>query len=584
MVTIIRCLSVLGIVLFGGSFCEKCFADSDLQSVVQKDSTKKDGIHREFRIDKQYLHLPVKNGAPKRYVDILVGGKTVREFEIELPAVSEKPDFWVFLDVAEFKNKTLTVQLVDANNADPNVFSSLTLDGQIKGSETMYHEKLRPQFHFTSRRGWNNDTNGLVYYNGEYHLFYQHNPYGWKWGNMTWGHAVSKDLVHWTELPDALHPDELGTVFSGSAVVDWGNTSGFQTGEEKVLVCMYTSAGGTNVWSKGKPFTQSIAYSNDRGRTWSKYENNPVLGHIAGENRDPKIIWNDQKNEWVMALFLDGTTYSLHTSPDLRKWKKICDVNLLGCSECPDFFPLAVDGDSKKMKWVFWAANGKYVLGDFDGNTFRQTSEIIPYYTGSCAYAGQTWSDIPASDGRRIHCAWMRQDMQGMPFNQMLTFPVVLKLRTTKQDGIRIFTEPVQEIERLHSKSYVFDETSLSKDSEQINKINPELLHVRSEFLINDGTCGFNLNGVDVIYNAKTKELGCSNLTAKLNSIDGKIRLEILVDRASIEIWANDGLVYMPVSQVLVNNKKSISIIRTGDAKVNKVEIFELKSAWNKAI
>ncbi|MFH1371743.1 MAG: glycoside hydrolase family 32 protein [Planctomycetota bacterium] len=558
----------------------KCFGDSGLQSAAQKDSIKKDDIHRELRINKRYLNMPVKNGASKRCVDICLDGKKVRQFEIELPAMSEKPDFWIFLDVAEFKNKILTVQLLDANNVDPNVLSSLTLDDQIKGSETMYHEKLRPQFHFTSRRGWNNDTNGLVYYNGEYHLFYQHNPYGSKWGNMTWGHAVSKDLVHWTELSDALHPDELGTIFSGSAVVDWKNTSGFQTGSEKALVCAYTSAGGTNVWSEGKPFTQSIAYSNDNGRTWSKYENNPVLGHIVGGNRDPKVIWNDQKNEWVMALFLDGTTYCLLTSPDLKKWKRICDINMPGCSECPDFFPLAVDGDSTKMKWVFWTASGKYVLGDFDGNAFMKTSEIIPCYAiGSNVYAGQTWSDIPASDGRRIHCAWMQQEMPGMPFNQMLTFPVELTLRTT-QEGIRIFTEPVKEIKRLHDKAYVFDETSLVKDSKQIEEINSELMHIRGEFLINDGTCGFSLNGVNLVYNSKTQELGCLNLHAKLNPVNGKIQLEILIDRTSLEIFANDGLVYMPIGRLLVKNKKSISIIRTGDTKVNKVEIFELKSAW----
>jgi fructan beta-fructosidase len=574
MVAILKGLSVLGIVLFVGYFCERCFGDSGLQSVAQKD-----GIHREFQINKQYLHMPVKSGLPRRWVNILVDGKIVREFNIELPAASETPDFWIFLDVSEFKNKSLTVKLLDANNVNLGILASLFLDDQIKNSKTIYHEKLRPQFHFTSRRGWNNDTNGLIYYKGEYHLFYQHNPYGCPHDNMTWGHAVSKDMVHWTELPDAIYPDELGTIFSGSAVVDWKNTSGFQTGKENVLVCMYTSAGGTNLWSNGKPFTQSIAYSNDRGRTWAKYQNNPVLGYVHGYNRDPKIFWSTQSNRWIMALFTEIPTFTLYASSDLKSWNKIGDVNIPS-AECPDMFPLAVDGNSKSIKWVFWTGDSTYVLGDFDGTAFSQTSGVLSCYKNSSAYAGQTWNDISASDGRRIHCAWLRQDMPGMPFNQMMTFPVEFTLRTT-QNGIRMFAQPVKEIEKLHGKSYIFNETDLSENTERINKIDSELLHIRSEFLVNEGTCGFNLNGVDVIYNAKTKELSCSNLTTALKSIDGKIRLEILVDRTSIEVFANDGLVYMPVGHILVNNKKSIDIIRTGDARVNKVEIFELKSAWN---
>ena len=148
-------------------------------------------------------------------------------------------------------------------------------------------------------KNWTNDPNGMVYYKGEYHLFFQHNPSGINWGNMTWGHAVSPDMFHWTQLEHAIYPDKLGTIFSGSAVVDENNTAGFRTGQEKVLVCIYTSA--------GSPFTQSIAYSNDRGRTWTKYEKNPVLKHIVGGNRDPKVFWHAPSKQWIMALTWMGT-------------------------------------------------------------------------------------------------------------------------------------------------------------------------------------------------------------------------------------------------------------------------------------
>jgi fructan beta-fructosidase len=218
----------------------------------------------------------------------------------------------------------------------------LSLTASVRGlardeaAAPAYGERLRPQFHFTSRTNWLNDPNGLVFYKGEYHLFFQHNPSGINWGNMTWGHAVSTDLLHWRQLDDALKPDRLGTIFSGSAVVDWDNTAGFQSGNEKTLVAIFTSA--------GKPFTQSMAYSTDRGRSWRKYDKNPVLNHVAGENRDPKVIWHVPTKRWIMALYLDGEKYALFSSPDLKRWEKLCDLPEFGASECPDFFELQITG------------------------------------------------------------------------------------------------------------------------------------------------------------------------------------------------------------------------------------------------
>ncbi|AQQ70987.1 Levanase precursor [Limihaloglobus sulfuriphilus] len=223
---------------------------------------------REFNLTKKYLNLPVDNSAPKRYIDIIIDGKRVRQFDI---SISNKTiDYWVFLDISEFHGKNATIKIDMDDPVGKTGFDKIFQADTFPGEDNLYKEKLRPQVHFTSRRGWNNDTNGMVYYDGEYHLFYQHNPYGWPWGNMTWGHAVSKDMIHWQELADAIPPDGLGTIFSGSAVVDKHNSAGFKTGDEDVIVCFYTYAGGRNLWSKGKPFTQAIAYSNDRGRTFTK--------------------------------------------------------------------------------------------------------------------------------------------------------------------------------------------------------------------------------------------------------------------------------------------------------------------------
>ncbi|MCX7031231.1 MAG: glycoside hydrolase family 32 protein, partial [Spirochaetes bacterium] len=197
-----------------------------------------------------------------------------------------------------------------------------------------YRELLRPQFHFTARANWINDPNGLVFQDGEYHLFFQRNPTGIKWGNIHWGHAVSRDLVHWEQLADALAPDEFGAMWSGSAVVDWKNTSGLGTGRQPPIVAIYTA---TKPWA-GKRAVQCIAASNDRGRTLVKSRGNPVLPRVAAVNRDPKVIWHESTGSWIMALFLRGCDFALFRSPNLREWERVDNVSMPRTGECPDFF------------------------------------------------------------------------------------------------------------------------------------------------------------------------------------------------------------------------------------------------------
>ena len=193
----------------------------------------------------------------------MVDGELIDNFNIEL--AEGEPDFWTFIDLSRHFGKEAVIQVTRPWDSDPDILKSIFQSDELMNADTLYREKYRPQFHFTSRRGWNNDPNGLVFYDDEYHLFYQHNPYGWNWGNMHWGHAVSTDLLHWEDFGDAIFPDELGTIYSGSAVVDWENSAGFQIGDEKTIVCFYTSAGRHAI--KAVPYTQSIAYSTDRGRT-----------------------------------------------------------------------------------------------------------------------------------------------------------------------------------------------------------------------------------------------------------------------------------------------------------------------------
>ncbi len=543
----------------------------NVDQIVESDESQQEVEKTvEIALQKQYLNFPVKNGAEMRRLSVQFTDGTARDFDVEL-ALGE-PDFWVFMDVSPFKGQKATVR-TNLVEREAGVLARITNDDEIKGAADLYHERYRPQFHFSSRRGWNNDPNGLVYAAGEYHLFYQHNPYGWNWGNMHWGHAVSTDLVHWTELADALHPDPLGPMFSGSAVVDENNTAGFQTGAEKVMVCIYTAA--------GNPAVQCIAYSNDRGRTWTTYAGNPVLPHIIGGNRDPKVIWYEPGREWIMALYLDQNDYALFSSPDLKQWTRLCDVNVPGTSECPEFFEIPVDGNKQDTRWVFYGGNGQYLIGRFDGKAFTVESGPHRLSFGNCFYASQTFNGIPPADGRRIQIGWGSVNMPGMPFTQMMDFPVELTLRTTN-DGLQLFALPVREIETLHGRKHAWKDIVLKEGENPASAVSGELFDVRAEFEVGAAAqFGLYVRGIPVIYDVRSRQLSCPPCSAPVEPEDGKIRLRLLADRTSIEIFANNGRIYMPVGVIPSDQVKSLDVFtRGGPTKMPSLEVYELKSAW----
>jgi fructan beta-fructosidase len=522
---------------------------------------------RQISVEKRYLNLPVKHGAPKRRVSFAVDGRTAREFEIEL--ADGEPDFWVFLDLAPFQGRQATIK-VDRLREDSAALNSIEQAAAIKGAGDLYREKLRPQFHFSSRRGWNNDPNGLVFYQGEYHLFYQHNPYGWDWGNMHWGHAVSADLVHWVELPIAIYPYRFGDwVFSGSAVVDWQNTAGFKTGNDDVLVAAYTSTG------RG----EAIAFSNDRGRTWTDFSGNPVVKH---EGRDPRLFWHAATRRWVMAVYdeAEGKRWiAFYTSPDLKAWQYRSRIE--GFFECPDIFELPVDGAAAKRKWVLTAASSEYRVGEFDGTQFKPETPKLPGHRGSGFYAAQTYSDIPAADGRRIQIGWGQVATPGMPFNQMMFFPCALTLRSTPA-GPRLAWQPVKQIERLRTKTHQVTPQSRKPGEDPLANLSGELFDLRAEFEVGAAAeTGLRVRGTAILYDSRKQELVCRDRRVPLMPVDGKVRLRVLVDRTSLEIFADDGLIYMPMPFRSDPAAKPVVIVAQG-GEVRKffLEVSELKSIW----
>ena len=538
----------------------------NVDQIVQSDVPMKSGPQvREIEIEQRYLQLPVRSGAAKRMLKLSMEGKVLREFEIEL--ADRDPQFWAIVDVQAWKGKTLRLETSGPASVK-SALESVSQANDPKAAESFYGEANRPQFHFTSRRGWLNDPNGMVYLNGEYHLYYQHNPYGWAWGNMHWGHAVTKDLVHWEELPIAIYPAKAGDwAFSGSAVVDAANTSGFKTGDADVLVGAYTSTG------RG----ECIVYSNDRGRTWTEYGGNPVVKH---QGRDPRLLWHAASKQWVMAVYHEaGKTQSIafHTSPDLKTWTPRSMID--GFYECPDLFELPVDGDPTKTRWVLLAADGRYLLGTFNGETFKPEGDKHTLWHGAF-YAAQTFSNAP--DGRRIQIGWARgTDFPGMQFNQQMNVPVELELKTVA-DAIRLLARPVKEIDVLRTKKQTWPALTLKPGENPLAGAASELADLTVVF--RSGAAEqvvLGIRGVKLVYDARKDVLSAKGVNAPLGSSGGTVRLRLLVDRGSIEVFANDGLAAACVAAVPPRENTSLSLSAVGGAaEVGSIDLHELRSAW----
>ena len=540
---------------------------------IADDRPQSEPATRTIEADQRYLHLPVDPKAPVRRVQIALGSEVVRDFDIRL---ADGPGaFATFLDLAPFRGQTLSITATPPPGSKP--LDGITQSDQIPDQDKMYAEADRPRFHFTSRRGWLNDPNGLVWLNGKYHLFYQHNPYGWDWGNMHWGHATSPDLVHWTEQPEALYPQRYGDwCFSGSAVVDHANTSGFGADGKPPLVAAYTSTG------RG----ECIISSRDEGQTWTEFAGNPVIRH---NGRDPRLFWHGPTKRWIMAVYEEGSgkdrMIAFHSSPDLKAWTEESRID--GFYECPDLFELPVTGSNPpRSLWVLSAADGKYRLGQFDGHQFVPETDKLTLWHGDF-YAAQTFSDTP--DGRRIQIGWGRDiTFPGMPFNQQMTIPCELTLRTTP-DGPRMFAEPVGELARsydtLHNE-YWFKST---KDEQGYEK---SLIKVETadglDLNMNaagdpTGEITATLFGAKVHYDGAKRLLEVDGLAVPIQPGLDAVQLRILADRRSLEVFLNNGEVAVSRRVARKPGTPALDLSARGTIK-HKITIgagaWELKSAW----
>ena len=360
----------------------------------------------------------------------------------------------------------------------PGGWPRITEGDDIPDAAVVYHEVDRPQFHFTSRRGWLNDPNGLVWQAGTYHLFYQHNPYGWNWGNMHWGHAVSPDLVHWKELPTALYPRKFGDwCFSGSAVVDEHNTSGFQEGDQPPLVVAFTSTG------RG----ECIAFSNDRGKTWKEYPENPVVKHPG---RDPRLVWYGPGRHWVMAVY-DETGgrqgIAFYTSPDLKHWTFQSKIE--GFFECPDLFELPVDG--RPAQDPVGPPRGRREV-----RPGRLRRPVVPRDLGEGQAPGlvrqllrgavvQQHARRPADSDRLGQRGHISGDaVQPADDGSRASSPFA-----TVEDGPRMFAQPVAELTSLRGTSHPWIDLTLAPGDNPLRDLRGDLFEIAVDLQPGEGRC-----------------------------------------------------------------------------------------------
>ncbi len=486
-------------------------------------------------------------------------------------------------------------------------------------------ESHRPRYHFSPPSKWMNDPNGMVFYNRMYHLFYQYYPADIVWGPMHWGHAVSYDMIHWEHLPIALYPDKLGYIFSGSAVADVQNTAGFKNGAETPLVAIFSYHDPIAEKQGQLDYqTQGIAYSNDGGHSWLKYAGNPVLKNPGLKDfRDPKVIWYEPAQAWVMALAA-GDKILFYRSSNLKDWTHTGEFGETygahgGVWECPDLFELPVEG-SDVSKWVLLVSinpggpNGgsvtQYFIGDFDGQTFISdypATAILWLDFGTDNYAGVTWSNVPAQDGRRLFLGWMSnwnyaQLVPTERWRSAMTVPRTLHLGLSPQ-GIRLFSKPVRELEKLRDQKFNFAAAKVM-DVLQLSGIQLPTYEMFIEFDLQQTTAQafgvtlFNSKGekVKIGYEVASAQFYIDRSAAGKTDFSDNfveqqwaprlsdhavLKWHLLVDVASVELFADDGATVMTAIFFPHEDFNQINIFsNTGVTMMQSAEAWTLKSSW----
>lgn len=533
-------------------------------------TTTINGEEIKMKVTRRYINLPVSQATDRRAMTISDKDGQLCRFVIRL--AEGEPDYWVFRDVNSLKGRVVTISYDGSREALAKVYQADT----IVGESSMYREAYRPQYHFTARRGWINDPNGMIYHDGKYHLFFQHNPFEREWENMHWGHAVSTDMLHWQELPLALHPDTIGTIFSGTAVVDHDNTAGFTSKKDKpALVAFYTA-------DRPEYERQCLAYSTDGGLTFTKYEGNPVIDSHekwqSHDTRDPKVFWYSPGSHWVMVLNeRDG--HSIYNSDNLRDWT--FQSHITGFWECPELFELPVDGNGADRHWVMWGASGTYMIGRFDGKTFTPETGKLCNMNGS-AYAAQVFNEMPEGDSRVVKIAWGRISFDDMPFNGVMLLPQEQTLHHTR-DGLRLYSNPVAEVESLFTRVYSGSDLSAAEANDAMKAFDGnDVLRVRATLRLTYATdAGLSYRGQRLI----SYDLNGNRLNGDFYSPQqpGSMELtaDVYIDRGLVEVFVDGGAFSYSMKRDVKSNNPEGYTFWGNQLQIKSLEVFKAQSVWD---
>lgn len=501
-----------------------------------------------LNITHNYLGIPIKTAAVKEQdLHILeIRSQEQKIMEFRIPVSEQKPyayDYLAYVKAEDYKGRELCL-----SGSLPSAF----FEQVIQTDEPEKSVDIRPEIHFTAGRGWINDPNGLVFHDGIWHLFFQYNPMNTEWENMSWGHAVSRDLLHWQQKDVSMYPDEHGTVYSGCGLVNERGLFGLPT---DALLFFYTAAGGTSQWSKGKQFVQRMAYSLDGGETVAKYKDwelrlypetegvqKKELPRAAFENRDPKVFWHEDSGAYIMILFLDAHDFAILRSENLKDWEKTQHLVFEDAWECPDLMELKADDGTKH--WVFWSADGFYFVGEFDGWRFTGPGSHKEAYGTKLPYAAQTYSGLT---DRTVSVAWLRTRHEGRLYTGAMAVPRELAL-AKKGDGYRLRLSPVKELNQAREPFQTLHMTNGCVTYKEPGR--PFWLRIDwkegepGNAFLTIGGAGWSIDrkhGTIRYYETPT------GLTETYTAADGGPlnQFRVIVDRGIVEITANHDIIYL---------------------------------------
>ena len=515
-----------------------------------------------LHISEPYLWLPVDKKNSEVKLHFYCNGEKFQEVDIQLGGTDG--DFYTAMDVGRFLGQEIEIKGDVSEDMLCNIFCCK------EKVQNIY--PFRPQIHFAPEIGWHNDPNGLVFADGVYHLYYQWNPYGVNWGNMHWGHAVSRDMIRWEHKPMVMEPDEYGTVHSGCGWQDKDNVAGFG---ENTLLFFYTAAGGCNQWSidAGNLHVQRLAISTDGGETLQKTDG-VILPHIAGGNRDPKVFYHKESAAYIMVLFLDEYEFGIFRSEDLLHWTESQRFSAEKMRECPDLFALPVDNADSEKKWVFWSADGYYMVGDFDGCLFTPESEVLSAYSIWPPYAAQTYAGV---EGRVLSQAWLRMENDRGNYRGLMSIPTELSL--VKYDSaykIRFQLpaefEPYRQLCIELEKSGRNLDTRLAGTASEIALVwKPQETGSTELWIGNTAvTVDFGAGRVEI----KNPPIYAESVVIPFDT--GKtLTLDFIIDQEVIEVFGNGGVIYGALETEENILQKKIRLEST--VEIESMKLYELK-------